>query len=85
MPRAKTITFPEGELPPVSAFWSVRMHDGKTQSLVKNPIDRCLVNSPMPPDMKKNADGSVTIDIQNAAPGPDKESNWLPAPAGTVY
>jgi hypothetical protein len=24
----------------------------------------------------------VTISMQTSAPGPDKESNWLPAPAG---
>ena len=80
-----TLTFPAGELPPVNAFWSVTMYDGKTQLLIKNPIDRYLINSPMLPAMKKNADGSVTIYIQHASPGADKEANWLPAPAGPVY
>lgn len=80
-----TLTFPAGELPPVNAFWSVTMYDGKTQLLIKNPIDRYLINSPMLPAMKKNADGSVTIYIQNESPGADKEANWLPAPAGPVY
>ena len=80
-----TITFPAGDLPPVNAFWSVTLYDSKTQLLVKNPIDRYLINSPMLPDMKKNPDGSLTIYIQNASPGPDKRANWLPAPAGPVY
>jgi len=83
--NAYTITFPAGDLPPVNAFWSVTMYDSKTQLLVKNPIDRYLINSPMLPDMKKNPDGSLTIYIQNASPGPDKQANWLPAPAGPVY
>jgi hypothetical protein len=36
----------------------------------------------MLPDMKKDADGGLTIYIQNESPGKDKESNWLPAPKG---
>ena len=56
-----TLTFPADGLPPVNAFWSVTMYDGKTQLLVKNPIDRYLINSPMLPDLKKNPDGSITI------------------------
>ncbi len=80
-----TLTFPAGRLPPVNAFWSVTMYDGKTQLLIKNPIDRYLVNSPMLPRMKKNADGSLTLYIQKNSPGPEKESNWLPAPDGPMY
>lgn len=83
--HAYTLTFAAGQLPPVNAFWSVTMYDGKTQLLIKNPIDRYLVNSPMLANLKKNADGSLTIYIQNKSPGPDKESNWLPAPNGPIY
>ena len=80
-----TLTFPAGSLPPVNAFWSVTMYYGDSQLLVENPINRYLVNSPMLPDMKKNADGSLTIYIQHESPGKDKESNWLPAPDGPIY
>lgn len=80
-----TLTFPAGQLPPANAFWSVTMYDEKTQLLVNNPIDRYLINSPMLPDLKKNAEGSVTLLIQNKSPGKDKESNWLPAPDGKIY
>ncbi len=80
-----TLTFPAGQLPPVNAFWSVTMYDGKTQLLIKNPIDRYLINSPMLPDMKKGEDGSLTLYIQKDSPGEDKESNWLPAPNGPIY
>lgn len=79
------LTFAAGQLPPVNAFWSVTMYDGKTELLIKNPINRYLINSPMLPDMKKNADGSLTIYIQNKSPGADKEANWLPAPDGPIY
>jgi hypothetical protein len=80
-----TITFAPGQLPPVNAFWSVTMYDGKSQLLVKNPINRYLVNSPMLPGMKKDADGSLTLYIQKDSPGADKEANWLPAPADKIY
>jgi hypothetical protein len=80
-----TLTFPAGQTPPVNAFWSVTMYDGKTQLLVKNPIHRYLINSPMLPNMKKNADGSLTLYIQKDSPGKDKESNWLPAPNDLIY
>ena len=80
-----TLTFPAGELPPVNAFWSVTMYDGKTQLLVDNPIHRYLINSPMLPNLKKNADGSLTLYLQHDSLGPEKQSNWLPAPAGPIY
>jgi hypothetical protein len=80
-----TLTFPPGQLPPVNAFWSLTMYDGKTQLLIENPINRYLINSPMLPALKKNPDGSLTIYIQNKSPGADKEANWLPAPNGPIY
>ena len=80
-----TLTFAAGQFPPVNAFWSVTMYDGKTQLLIENPINRYLISSPMLPQMKKSADGSLTIYIQKDSPGADKESNWLPAPNGPIY
>jgi hypothetical protein len=80
-----TLTFGKDQFPPVNAFWSVTMYDGKSQLLIENPINRYLVNSPMLPGMKTNADGSLTLYIQKDSPGADKESNWLPAPNGPVY
>jgi hypothetical protein len=80
-----TLTFAAGRFPPVNAFWSVTMYDGKSQLLIKNPINRYLINSPMLPNMKKNADGSLTLYIQKDSPGKDKESNWLPAPNDLIY
>lgn len=79
-----TLTFAAGKFPPVNAFWSVTMYDGKTQLLIENPINRYLINSPMLPGMKKNEDGLLTIYIQKDSPGTDKESNWLPAPNGPI-
>jgi hypothetical protein len=81
-----TLTFPADAFPPVNAFWSVTMYDGKTQLLIKNSIDRYLINSPMLPDLKKNADGSLTVYIQRDEPtDPVQKANWLPAPDGPIY
>jgi hypothetical protein len=80
-----TLTFPPGQQPPVNAFWSLTMYDGKTQLLIENPINRYLINSPMLPSLKKNKDGSLTLYIQKDSPGKDKESNWLPAPNDEIY
>jgi hypothetical protein len=80
-----TLTFAKGELPPVNAFWSVTIYDGKTQLLIANPINRYLINSTMLASLKQNPDGSLTIYIQKDAPGPDKKANWLPAPDGPIY
>jgi hypothetical protein len=80
-----TLTFAAGQYPPVNAFWSVTMYDGKTQLLIENPINRYLINSPMLPSLKKNKDGSLTLYIQKDAPSADKKSNWLPAPDGPIY
>ncbi len=80
-----TLTFPAGQLPPVNSFWSLTMYDGKSQLLIENPINRYLINSPMLPAMKTNADGSLTLYIQSKSPGADKEANWLPAPNGPIY
>lgn len=80
-----TLTFGAGQLPPVNAFWSVTMYDGTSQLLIQNPINRYLINSPMLPGMKTNADGSLTLYIQKDSPGKDKEANWLPAPNGPIY
>ncbi|MGC1389307.1 MAG: DUF1254 domain-containing protein [Steroidobacteraceae bacterium] len=80
-----TITFAKGGLPPVNAFWSVTMYDGKSQLLIENPINRYLINSPMLPGLKRDPDGSLTLYLQKDSPGKAREANWLPAPDGTVY
>jgi hypothetical protein len=77
-----SLRFAPGQLPPVNAFWSLTMYDLPTSLLVANPLNRYLLNSPMTPQFKKDADGGLTLLIQNQSPGADKEANWLPAPKG---
>ena len=58
------------------------MYELPSRLLVTNPLNRYLINSPMLPDLKRDADGGLTLYIQHDSPGKDKESNWLPAPSG---
>jgi hypothetical protein len=80
-----TLRFAPDALPPVNAFWSLTIYDGKTQLLVANPIDRYLINSPMLPNLQKDADGGITLILQHESPGADKEANWLPLPDGPFF
>jgi hypothetical protein len=64
-------------------FWSVTMYDGVTRYTASNPIGRYSLGSD--DALKKNPDGSFAIYLQHGNPGPDKEANWLPAPAGPFY
>jgi hypothetical protein len=77
------LRFAAGKLPPVHAFWSLAMYGLPSQLLVKNSLNRYLINSTMLPDLKRDADGGLTVYIQNDSRGVDKESNWLPAPKGS--
>ncbi|CAN7725277.1 DUF1254 domain-containing protein [Mesorhizobium sp. LjRoot246] len=77
-----TLHFAADGLPPVNAFWSLTMYELPKSLLVANPINRYLINSPMLPQLVKDADGGLTLYLQNETPGKDKEPNWLPAPKG---
>jgi len=80
-----TMRFAAGELPPVNAFWSLTMYELPASLLYANPLNRYLLNSAMLDRLKKDADGGITLYLQNESPGKDKESNWLPAPMGPFF
>ena len=69
------------ELPPSDAFWSLTMYQPPKFYLVENPINRYSIGD-RTPGLKYNDDGSLDIYFQHESPGLEKESNWLPAPAG---
>jgi hypothetical protein len=71
--------FDKGYTPPARAFWSITLYDPEGFQ-VANSLNRFAVSSWMP--FKYNADGSLDLYFQNESPGPDKETNWLPAPKG---
>ncbi len=77
--HAYTLTFPSGQTPPVSGFWSLTMYD-KYHFFAPNEIKRYSTGTKNK-DLKYNADGSLTIYIQHQRPSSDKLGNWLPTPA----
>jgi len=77
--RKYVMRFEKGELPPVNGFWSLTMYDAG-YFFVDNPLNRYTLSQRNA--LKTNPDGSTDLYIQHESPGKDKESNWLPAPAG---
>jgi hypothetical protein len=71
--------FDKDQLPPVNGFWSLTMYNAK-YFFVNNPLNRYTLSSRN--KFNENEDGSVDLYLQAENPGPDKEANWLPAPAG---
>ena len=67
------------QTPPVEAFWSVTMYNSD-HFFVANPINRYAIGDR--DALRFNPDGSLDLFLQHQSPGKEKESNWLPAPAG---
>jgi hypothetical protein len=61
------------------------MYELPASLLYANPINRYLINSPMLPGLKRDADGGITVHVQNESPGKEREANWLPAPTGPFF
>jgi hypothetical protein len=75
------LQFAAEELPPVEAFWSVTVYD-RDGFQVANPLNRCALGDRDP--LRYNTDGSLDLFIQTESPGPERETNWLPAPHGPL-
>jgi hypothetical protein len=82
--RAWRLHFPPGEPLPVDSFWSLSLYEATPEGqffFTDNPLDRYAIGD-RTPGLATNADGSLDIWIGHERPGPERESNWLPAPAG---
>jgi hypothetical protein len=73
--------FAPAELPPVDAFWSVTMYDDEGFHAA-NAINRFAIGDR--DALTYNDDGSLDLYLQHETPGPQRESNWLPAPRGPL-
>ncbi len=69
---------------PVDGFWSLTLYEPTDEGqyfLAENPLDRFILND-RSTSLVYGEDGSLDIWIGHENPGPERESNWLPAPAG---
>ncbi|MBF6989603.1 DUF1254 domain-containing protein [Cupriavidus sp. IK-TO18] len=74
------IVFAPGQEPPVNGFWSLTLYNDK-HLFHANDLKRYSLGTKNK-NLKRNADGSLTLYAGAKSPGSDKESNWLPAPGG---
>jgi hypothetical protein len=72
------LRFSRDQIPPVRAFWSLTMYDGR-QLFADNPIGRYAIGDR--DRLTFDADGALTLYIQRESPGKEREGNWLPTPA----
>ena len=73
-----TVTYAKGEIPPVKGFWSLTLYN-QHHFFFPNELKVYSLGTKNK-TLKYNADGSLTIYVQAAAPDASKMSNWLPAP-----
>jgi hypothetical protein len=74
------ITFPAGQEPPVSGFWSLTLYN-EHHFFHPNDLKRYSLGTKNK-NLKRNSNGSLTLYAGGKSPGGGNESNWLPAPAG---
>ncbi len=82
--KAYRLHFPAGHLPPVHSFWSLSLYEATDEGqffFADNPLDRYAIGD-RTEGLVFNDDGSLDIWIGSESPGEERESNWLPAPAG---
>jgi hypothetical protein len=73
-----SVTFPAGQTPPVSGFWSLTLYN-EHHFFNPNPLKRYSLGTKNK-NLQTNVDGSLTLYAGAKSPGKDKETNWLPAP-----
>jgi len=80
------LRFEAGKRPPARAFWSLTMYEVTPEGrafLVDNPLSRYAIGD-RSHGLVHGADGSLEILLQHERPASERETNWLPAPAGPM-
>lgn len=80
--RSYHLRFEAGQFPPhhPGGWWSISAYTD-TGRLIGNELNRHMIGETS--HLAANADGSIDIWFGTQHPGPGRESNWLPTPAGT--
>jgi hypothetical protein len=78
--RTYEIVFAPGQEPPVDGFWSLTLYN-EHHFFHPNALGRYSLGTKNK-NLKRNSDGSLTLYAGTNPPGGDRETNWLPAPAG---
>jgi hypothetical protein len=79
-----SVTFPNGQVPPVKGFWSLTLYN-QHHFFEPNAIKRYSVGTKNK-DLKKAADGSLTIYVQADEPeNLTERTNWLPSPKNSEF
>lgn len=84
--RRYRLRLPAGGLP-ADAFWSITLYEfvgNGNHYLYANPLGRYAIGD-RTPGLERNADGSLDIWIQPAAPEGRQASNWLPSPPANRF
>ncbi|HYP84302.1 DUF1254 domain-containing protein [Variovorax sp.] len=79
--QLQQIHFTKAQLPPAKFFWSITLYTLPDRFLFANDLKRYSIGD-RTKGLKYDADGGLTLYLGHSSPGPDKESNWLPAPDG---
>jgi len=82
--KAWCLHFPADAHLPVNSFWSLSLYEATPEGqfyFTDNPLNRYAIGD-RTAGLTHNADGSLDIWISNVSPGLERETNWLPAPAG---
>ena len=80
-----TLRFAPGQLPPVNAFWSLTLYELPSSLLSANPLNRYLINSPMLPSLKRDADGGLTLYVQHESRAPTRSRTGSRRPNGPFF
>ncbi len=80
-PKGYVLTFPPGEQPQATRFWSLTAYTPEAIELVPNSANKYAV-ARYTPNLQLNDDGSLSVYMARQLPAGVPMANWLPIPAG---